>query len=688
MHGGFSPGRHLPMAVVVALSVFVAGTTSSGQDIARPAAAQAPVRASSSDVSITSASPTLTLDRTSLTFGAVTPGKFGGFASQSGPQVVRLTQSGAGSVTWTAVPDQPWLHVSPASGVGSADLAVDVGATGGLPVGSAVAGTITFLVTGANAPGPITVTLNLSPNGLSATPFGVVDTPVQNSTGVTGAVPFTGWALDDVGVTQVLVCRTAVAGEVAFLNPTCGGAPQIFVGTAVFVDGARPDVAAYYPTYPANTRAGWGFMVLTNTLPGLGNGTYTFVIYASDPDGHWASFLGARTVNCANASATRPFGTIDTPTQGGVASGSTYVNFGWALTPPPKQIPIDGSTITVWVDGLPLGAVDYNHERGDLETLFPGYQNTIGSNGAVGFRVIDTTTLTNGLHTIVWTATDDAGAVEGLGSRFVTVSNWVGAAVTTEAAVMAAAAVPAEATETIDDAPLDGTAVVVRRGWDGASPGTAVEPGASGRLVIRSEEISRVELSLGAPAGGRYTGYLRTGMGLAPLPAGSHLDATSGVFTWAPGAGFVGAYDLVFVRWEGAQAAARREVRVVLAPKGSGAVGAQVVIDSPRSQQDVAQPFVLGGWAADLNAVTGTGIATVHVWAYPLAGGPPVFLGAAAYGGARPDVAAVHGDTFRDSGFGLVVQGLPDGHYDLAVFAWSTERAAFLPARVIRLTVR
>ena len=48
----------------------------------------------------------------------------------------------------------------------------------------------------------------------------------------------------------------------------------------------------------------------------------------------------------------------------------------------------------------------------------------------------------------------------------------------------------------------------------------------------------------------------------------------------------------------------------------------------------------------------------------------------------------MHGDTFRDSGFGLVVQGLPDGHYDLAVFAWSTERAAFLPARVIRLTVR
>ena len=69
------------------------------------------------------------------------------------------------------------------------------------------------------------------------------------------------------------------------------------------------------------------------------------------------------------------------------------MNFGWALTPQPKIIPINGSTITVMVDGAPLGPVDYNHERADIEALFPGFQNTAGANGAVGFRVIDTTTL-------------------------------------------------------------------------------------------------------------------------------------------------------------------------------------------------------------------------------------------------------------------------------------------------------
>jgi hypothetical protein len=117
-------------------------------------------------------------------------------------------------------------------------------------------------------------------------------------------------------------------------------------------------------------------------------------------------------------------------------------------------------------------------------------------------------------------------------------------------------------------------------------------------------------------------------------------------------------------------------------------VGPQVVIDRPRMQQDVGQPFELAGWAADLSASQGTGIATLHAWAYPLAGGPPVFLGATSYGGARPDVAAAHGDQFEASGFGLTVLGLTPGNYDVAVFAWSVEAMAFAPAKVVRITVR
>ena len=133
----------------------------------------------------------------------------------------------------------------------------------------------------------------------------------------------------------------------------------------------------------------------------------------------------------------------------------------------------------------------------------------------------------------------------------------------------------------------------------------------------------------------------------------SQIDPASGVFTWAPGVGFVGPYDLGVRARQGDAAVGRREVRIILQPKGSHLVGPQVVIDVPRSQQDVAQPFVLAGWAADLDAASGTGIATLHVWAYPLTGGPPVFLGATAYGGARPDVAALQGQQFEASGFEL-----------------------------------
>ena len=132
-----------------------------------------------------------------------------------------------------------------------------------------------------------------------------------------------------------------------------------------------------------------------------------------------------------------------------------------------------------------------------------------------------------------------------------------------------------------------------------------------------------------------------------------------------------------------------RRWRILLQPKRRRiSIGPQVVIDIPTSQQDVEQPFVLARWAADLRATEGRGIATLHAWAYPLAGGSPVFLGMTAYGGARPDVAAVHGDQFKESGFGLAVQRLAPGHYNPAVFAWSPARPrsnSFRPRVSIRI---
>jgi hypothetical protein len=121
----------------------------------------------------------------------------------------------------------------------------------------------------------------------------------------------------------------------------------------------------------------------------------------------------------ANAASALPFGTIDTPGQGAIVSGPV-TNFGWALTPQPKTIPLDGSTIDVYIDGVMAGHPSYNHFRPDIAGLFPGYAN---SNGAVGVYQFDSTSLGNGLHTISWVVRDDAGAVQGVGSRFFAVQN-------------------------------------------------------------------------------------------------------------------------------------------------------------------------------------------------------------------------------------------------------------------------
>jgi hypothetical protein len=621
------------------------------------------------DVFVRTMFPAMTLDRTSLTFRAVTSG--GAFVSQTAAQVVRLTQDGIDTVAWSAASSEPWLQVSPASGSGTGALSIGVAPAAVLPPSGTVTGKVFISLTGStNTVSPIDVSLTLQPNGTSVAPFGTVDTPTDHRTGVTGAVPFTGWALDDIEVTRVSICRAAFGGEVPPVDPNCGGAAEIFVGFGVFIDGARPDVAAAFPTHPLATRAGWGFMVLTNMLPNQGNGTYAFTMRAQDREGTWV-VLGTRTMTCANASATLPFGTLDTPFQGGVASGTSFINFGWALTPLPKTIPVNGSTMGVLIDGVLVGSVDYNHARPDIQALFPGLNNT---NGAVGFHIFDTTALANGLHTIAWTVTDNAGAIEGLGSRFFTVANGVGA-------VTAAATA---ATLDVDDLPLETTPLVGRRGWDLDAPYQSFVAGAGGLSVIRSEEVSRVELQLGD---GHYTGHLRTSAGLTPLPIGSRLDPATNTLTWAPGVGFIGRYDFVFVRSLNGRAVARREVRIILAPKGRGSIGPQVVVDVPRSDGTVNSPFLIGGWAVDLDASDGTGVTTLHAWAYPSTGGAPIFLGATASGGVRPDVAAIHGDQFKASGFGLIAQGLPPGDYDLALFAWSTETMGFVAPTVVRVRV-
>src|SRR5436309_5450158 len=72
--------------------------------------------APSDPVTSTPSGPTLTPDRTSFIFGIVSSTA----KPRTHAQTIRLLQSGAGTITWTATSGAPWLQVSPASGTGSA----------------------------------------------------------------------------------------------------------------------------------------------------------------------------------------------------------------------------------------------------------------------------------------------------------------------------------------------------------------------------------------------------------------------------------------------------------------------------------------------------------------------------------------------------------------------------------------
>ena len=463
--------------------------------------------------------PTMSLNRSTLNFG-------NGGGKITSPQSVTVTFNASG-VSWTVSSSQANITVSPASGTGNGVFQITAAA--------GPSGMVTVTASGVgNSPQQIQVNVvSVTP----AMPFGSFDTPINNTSGIAGAVGVTGWGLDSIEVTSIGIWREPVPGEATAPNGL------VFIGNANFVADARPDVAATFPSSPYQYRGGWGYMLLTNFLPNstgsgpLGNGTYKLHIIMTNKSGT-AVDLGTRTITVDNAHASKPFGTIDTPDQGGSATGNAFVNFGWALTQNPDAIPIDGSTITVILDGVPVGHPTYNNYRSDIANLFPGLAN---SNGAVGFFVLDTTRLQNKVHTISWNAFDNAGRGDGLGSRYFTVFNANGGG------VAAPDGLPTQES-------LAGP-VKLRSGYGFNAPQMTLTPDASGYYAVDMDQLGRIELSLGASRG-----YL-VGAETEELPVGSSLKA--GVFYWQAPLGFLGKYELLFDRPDATQI----RVRVNIVPK-------------------------------------------------------------------------------------------------------------------------
>jgi len=646
----------------------------------------------------------LTITPWALRFGATKAGADGDLTAVTPSQSVAVNFIGS-APTWIASADKAWVKITRGSGIGAGTFAIGIVNPDNI-IGSSTALSATLTVSdaalGLNA--TILISLSVQMSGIGAAPFGVFDTPVNGATGLQGSFAVTGWALDDVGIDRVEIWRDPVAGETT--PPYAGSGPgtgKIFIANGLFITGSRPDVAAIYPGYPFATRGGWGYLLLSYGLWAQGNGTYKLYAFAYDLEGQ-STTLGTKTITVDNAHATRPFGALDTPTYGGTASGASW-NYGWALTPnATPACTITNGNVSMSIDSGPLVPVAYGDLRTDIAAAFPGFSN--GPNAGGSF-LIDTTTISDGMHQIGWLVYDSCGRGDGVGSRFFTVQNAAAGdrrqpglkprpTQMPEASRLdvgrifppmrtalrrdlddarrAESGRPGDQARDINPSQVPGAVAVRQLGGEWQS----VAPSSVGWHVIEVAQDGRIEVQLPPTSGAGYAGGHVVGGERRALPLGSSLDATAGVFYWQPAAGFLGKYDLAF---ESPNADPVR-VRVVVGP------AMRAVIDTPSADSVVEQPFTLAGWALDLASTTGTGVDTVHVWAYPATGADPIFLGVAAFGGERPDVGRMFGEALADAAYGLTADSLPPDTYDIVIYPHRAKTNTFEGAQILRVMVR
>jgi hypothetical protein len=501
--------------------------------------------------------PRIVVSRPTLNFGAAALNKI------TSAQTVRVTVVGSGSPCWTVDNTGPSADfiVTNGFGCGNGSFTValknqnyNVNGTGEttLKVRNTSA-TNTF----DNSPQYVHAFIRITTSG--SAPVGTIDTPAAGAA-VTGSVPVTGWVVDDVDVMSVAVFRGSVAGEVA---------GDVFIGNAVRVDDARPDIEGVFPNSPFNYRTGWGYLMLTNFLPNGGNGTFVLKIFATDREGN-RTLIGSRSIVGENATATGPFGAIDTPGQGATVSG-TIPNFGWVLARSAFASPgsTPAGTVTVFVDGVAIGTPGGWTSRSDLTELFPGYPGVDKALGVFGF---DTTAYANGVHTIVWGVTASNGESDGIGSRYFTVVN--GSGLTRKRRSTALLPAPAMVNpgpdlgrRAADVASLDmSTSIVSGHSYGYRPAAQRVEADATGRRVVFGHEIERVVVDASSAGASGYEAYSVVNGQLRGLPTGASFDSSRGILYWQPGVGYNGDYDFVILT----SGNKRIPVRVVLQPRRSG----------------------------------------------------------------------------------------------------------------------
>lgn len=175
------------------------------------------------------------------------------------PQTVAVSNSGSGTLNWTAQSDSPWLAVTPGSGSGARNLSISVAPAGLSP--ATYTGHIQLAASGAaGSPQSVTVTLAVSAPSTAPT-----ITAVVNGASFQPGIESGSWVtILGSNLSKTSPGRTWTASEI--VN---GNLPQSLDGTSVTIDGKPAYVYYISPTQlnvqaPTDSVTGTVAVVVTN----------------------------------------------------------------------------------------------------------------------------------------------------------------------------------------------------------------------------------------------------------------------------------------------------------------------------------------------------------------------------------------------------------------------------------------
>lgn len=232
-------------------------------------------------------------------------------------------------------------------------------------------------------------------NWSTANPMTInIGVPNVRSAAFSGTAVFGGWAIDsDVAIRSVEIDVDGVS----FGNAGYGG--------------KRADVCAVHPGVPGCPDVGWTTAIDTTALS---DGTHTLAVIATTVTGQ--SSTVTTTFSIANLTASNPLKVdIDSPNSKSPALSGTAPIGGWALSATATI-----TSVQILVDGTPVpnGVTSLGGMRPDVCAVFSSPNcPDVGWNFA-----LDTTLLSNGVHTLEATGTSGSGQ-RGTASASFTVAN-------------------------------------------------------------------------------------------------------------------------------------------------------------------------------------------------------------------------------------------------------------------------